>query len=183
VKGMTGCPSPLGQMEFGIRGKANQSLHHLREAIPTYEQLLSDALWSSHPEDWASAQNNLRIALVASCVGQIDRSVGRSHRRSARQVGLTEASNDRLARVGLISASRMPKIEFRPRLSVWWALPANFVQHGFPEIRPVPIPERLGHRTPPSTTPNTGEISLAARDSHDRVPDFRCQAVPGGDKL
>jgi len=31
--------------------------------------------------------------------------------------------------------------------------------------------------------PNTREISLAARDSHDRVPDFRCQAVPGGDKL
>jgi hypothetical protein len=30
---------------------------------------------------------------------------------------------------------------------------------------------------------NTREISLAARDSHDRVPDFRRQAVPGGDTL
>ena len=59
-------------MEFGIRGKTNQSLHHLCEAIATYQQLLSDALWSSHPEDWALAQNNLGIALVVPRVGRSD---------------------------------------------------------------------------------------------------------------
>ena len=84
---------------------------------------------------------------------------------------------------GLISAGRMPKLEFRPRLSVWWALPANFVQLGFQEIRPVPIPDRLGHRTPPSTTPQHARNLPGRADSHDRVPVFRCHAMPGGDKL
>jgi hypothetical protein len=98
-------------------------------------------------------------------------------------VGSTEASNDRLARAGLISASRMPKLEFRPRLSVWWALPANFVQRRFQKYVLCRYSIDWDTERHRQLLPNTREISLAARDSHDRVRDFRCQAVPGGDKL